>query len=413
MKVDRPQKLKICMLICHLIADPNIRVNPQIEICTYLTNFSHQVNWIISLGKDCPPRQFFVNDAKVYDIPYRHYFPGDSLPAKILNLVPNTLRRMRHILKIFREGEYNLIFVRDDPFDGLIAAYLKSKYRIPLVYELSDPLEQKWGAFKTEPSNPRWLYYPAFRFNAWLRVRVMKKADLVLPTTRWFEEALVKKGIPSIKLMSYPNGVDIGSFTNKDGADIRKRYHLNDSRVITYVGAIDRARNLGMLIEAFTMVRQKNWEVKLLMVGDGSDKENLEGLASKLGIRDEVIFTGQVAQSEVPYFIAASDIGVSPVPTFSYYKVSSPIKIFEYMAMAKPVVANEEIFEHKEVLEQSGGGLTVVYTAEAFARAVIELLSDPERARKIGKMGRKWVENNRTYEILARKLESRYYKLYE
>ena len=83
------------------------------------------------------------------------------------------------------------------------------------------------------------------------------------------------------------------------------------------------------------------------------------------------------------------------------------VKIFEYMAMAKPVVANEEIFEHKEVLEQSGGGLLVAYAKEQFAEAILKLLNNTKMARQMGKMGRYWVNNNRTYEILARNLEKR------
>ena len=116
-------------------------------------------------------------------------------------------------------------------------------------------------------------------------------------------------------------------------------------------------------------------------------------------------------QAAVPNFIAASDIGVSPVPPFSFYKLSSPIKMFEYMAMGKPVVANQEIPEHKEILEESGGGVLVSFTSEAFADAIIELLDSPEKAKEMGRWGREWVVKNRSYEILARQVEARYLAL--
>ena len=77
----------------------------------------------------------------------------------------------------------------------------------------------------------------------------------------------------------------------------------------------------------------------------------------------------------------------------------------------KPVVANEEIPEHKELLEQSGGGILVPFTPEAFANAIIELLDNPERAQEMGRRGREWVVKNRTYEILARHVEERYLEL--
>ena len=81
--------------------------------------------------------------------------------------------------------------------------------------------------------------------------------------------------------------------------------------------------------------------------------------------------------------------------------------------MGKPVVANQEIPDHKMVLEQSGGGILVSFTAEAFANAIIELIDDPERAAERGRRGREWISNNRTYEILARELETHYQKILE
>ena len=124
-----------------------------------------------------------------------------------------------------------------------------------------------------------------------------------------------------------------------------------------------------------------------------------------LGIDRDVIFVGQIPQDEVPSFIMASDIGISPVPPFSFYKMSSPIKMFEYMALAKPVIANEEIPEHKDVLERSSGGILVNYEPNSFANAIIELLDDPKRACELGQNGQDWIMKNRTYDLMAKDLE--------
>ena len=183
--------------------------------------------------------------------------------------------------------------------------------------------------------------------------------------------------------------------------------------MLIYLGVMGKVRKLEILIKAFAKVKEERQNVKLLMVGDGTGKEDLEKLVAELGVKDDVIFTGRVHQSKVPNFIAAADIGVSPIPPFYFYKVSSPIKMLEYMAMGKPVAANEEIFEQKEVLEQSGGGILVSFTSEALASAIIELLDYPETAREMGRKGCEWVVKNRSYEILAHKLEERYIHLLE
>ena len=409
MKPSITPKLNICMLI-PLLYQPDIEVRPQIGICSYLANFGHKVTWVMS-STASSTRQFFWNNVRVYAVPSVQCSGESSLFAKIFGKMSDALRRIRSIPGIFGEGEYNLIFVRDDVFDGLIAAYLQKKHHVPFVFELSNPLEQERGIYKIESKKPKFLYYVIAWFNSRIRVYIIKKADLILPTTQWFEEGLNKKGISKSKLMPYPNGIEVKSFVGKDGRDIVEKYNLSDSRVIIYIGTLDKARHLSLLIEAFARVSKEKRKARLVMVGDGNDRGNLERLAAELGIRDEVVFTGQVPQSEVPHFIAAADIGVSPVPPLSFYKVSSPIKTLEYMAMAKPVVANEEIFEHREVLAQSGGGISVPFTSEAFAAAIIELLDNPDKAVKMGSRGREWAVKNRSYEVLARRLEEKYLAL--
>lgn len=349
------------------------------------------------------------NGVSVYATPYISHLKESSLLAKILRRILNVLRRMRFIQKIVKEGKYNLVFIKDgEVFDGLLATYIKRRYKIPFVFYLSSSLEQNWEIFKIDSLKPKFLYYLIAKFTTLVKMHTMHKADLILPTTKWCGEELAKKGIPISKMMPYPESADIAAFANKDGRNIRGKYNLGNSKVVVYVGTISKARYLSTLIQAFSRVRKERGNAKLLMVGDGTDRGNLERLAEELGMRSEIIFTGQVSHLEVPDFVAAADIGISPVPPLSFYKVNSVTKMFEYMAGGKPVVANEEILEQKEVLEQSGGGILVPFTPEAFADAIIELLDNLERATEMGRRGREWVVNNRSYEIMARQIEERY-----
>lgn len=405
-------KLNICMLL-PLRYGPNMRINPQIGIASYLTRFGHSATWVIESDIHRSTQRFLLNGIDVYTVPYIHYLSEYSLFGKIVNLTLSTFRRIYLILKIFktREDCYDLIFVREEVFMRLLAFYIKQRYKIPFVYEIVNPSRQEWEGGKIEAKKPRILYYLIAKFNALTGIFIMKKANLVLPTTKWFAEELVKKGISRSKLLPYPNGVDIESFLNKDGKAVREKYRLADSKVVIYLGTMDKARYLGLLIMAFGKVKMRMGDVKLLMVGDGSDRENLERLTEALGIRDDVIFTGQVAQSEVPNYIAAADVGVSPIPPLSFYKVSSPIKMLEYMALGKPVVANEEIPEQEEIIRESGGGILVKFEEESFANGIIKLLDNPDKAREMGKNGCEWIMKNRTYEILARRLEEKYFDI--
>ena len=410
-KHDSHRKLKICMLLPYYYK-PDMLIYARQEIFSYITHFGHQVTWVISSEEDHQPQPLPLNGIKVYTIPYQHHSSRDWVLFRIFNRINYALRRARFILNIFRREKYDLIFVRNDVFDGLTAAYIKRRYKIPFVFELANPLEQEWETYKIMQQKPLPVLYLFTRFSKFLNMRLLHQADLVLPINQWLKDDLTKhKGIPGSKVMPISVGVDAKEFRGRDGREIIEEYQLSSSRVVIYEGVLDKIRNLSILLQAFSKVKRERQGVKLLIVGDGDDKENLQNLAHELGIQDEIIFTGRVPQSEVPDFIAAADIGVSPIPPLSFYKLSSPIKLFEYMAMAKPVVANEEILEQKDVLEQSGGGILVPFTPEALAQAIVELVDNPQKAAEMGQKGREWVMKNRSYEILARQVEEKYLEL--
>ncbi len=400
------------MILHHISYEPDTpldskwRIDPQVEVFAYLANFGHHVVWVIPSEVDRRVEPFFFRGAHVYVTPC---LQGTSLLRKIIKKVPNFLREMRLALRVVKEENCNIILTRDcEDVVTLIGAWIKRRYGIPWVFQIVNPPEMGREIAKIEGRKPMFVYHLIASMQILVKALAMKKADLFLPTSRRFKEQMVEQGISESKIMPYPNGVDMNLFSNRDGAAIRSKYHLDDSEVIIYVGTLARARYLSVLIQAFAKVRKERKNVKLLMVGQGNDEENLRRLAIELGVGDDVIFTGPVTHSEVPDFIAAADIGVSPVPPLSFYITSSPIKQVEYMAMAKPVVANEEIPEHKTVVEESGGGILVSFTPEAFADAIIELVDNPERATEMGRRGREWVVKHRTYEILARRIEQRF-----
>ncbi|MBI4267440.1 MAG: glycosyltransferase family 4 protein [Chloroflexi bacterium] len=403
--------LRICMLL-PIRYGPNMRVNPQIGIASYLVNFGHEICWVLSGENSRTGQRITLNGIEVHAAPYIHYFNEASLIGKGFNRILGMFKKARLALQTFKTSKYNVVFVREDTFDGIIGTIIKRKYKIPLVYELVDPLEQEVEGYRIENRKPLFLWQFLATIKASLKRYVMKKADLVLPTTGWFERDLSKIGIQKSKIMPFPNGVDLTSYPDPNRVEaIREKYHLKNCKVLLYLGVMAKMRKLEVLIEAFARAKETEPDIKLLLVGDGTGRNGLEKLATKLGVREDTIFTGQVPQAQVPDFIAVSDIGVSPVPPFSFYKVSSPIKMLEYMAMAKPVIANEEILEQREIIEQSCGGILVSFNIEAFASAMVEMLNDRERAKEMGRKGYEWVTKNRSFEILARRLERKYLQL--
>ena len=398
-------KINICMLL-GLRYGEKMRIYPTHEILSYITNFGHDVTWVLSSEEIREFQETTFNGVRVFVVPCR-YSEGF---LKIITKLLYAFRRMRFVFKNFKEEKYNMVFVRDGIFGGLLALSIKKRYKVPFVFEMSNPIEQSWELHKLY-SKHKYFWYFISKIEAHLTMHILHKADLVLPISKWLKEDFAKKGIERTKMMPLPEGIDPNKFSNANGEEIRKRYELKDSKVVIYIGTMNKQRHLDVLIYAFSKVKKYSGKVKLLMVGDGNDKSNIERLANELGIENDVIFTGQVPRSEVPDFIAAADVGASPVPPLDFYKLSSPTKMFEYMAMGKPVVANEEIPEHEEVIRESEGGMLVKFEDESFANGIMELLNNPERADEMGRRGKEWVVKNRSYEVIARELEKRYFEV--
>ena len=406
--IMRTRKLNLCLILPDPF-NPNFPARPAItEIYgKYLPSFGHRIIWITpsyKSGRHVQEDSF--NEIKIYTIPRSQY---SSLPLKIIDFILYYAKEYFFLTTIFKEEMSDIIQVRNDVFSALLAIRIRRKYKVPFVFQYSFPK----GVYKEQKLEKRHLFFFG-KFKNYIIKYILNEADLIFPISKWMEEDLINENIPKSKMMPLPMGVNPDLFSvNKNGSNIRDKYCLNKSQIILYIGTMDELRQLSKIIHAFAKVRKYKSNVKLLMVGDGNDKLNLEKLADDLGIKDDVVFTGQVPYFDVPFFIAAADICMCPVPPLSIYKISSPTKMFEYMACEKPVVANEEIPEQKEVIEESGGGILVKFEAESFADGIIGLLDNPDKAKEMGIKGHEWVVKNRSYENMARAVEKKYFELLE
>ncbi|MFC1915608.1 glycosyltransferase family 4 protein [Chloroflexota bacterium] len=372
----------------------------------YLPRFGHSVSWVLPVrkGEDYGSQR----RDNIYPVSYSK---GSFLPVIAINRILLSVKKARVTSRLFRSNRFHLVQAGDNLLDGIAAYYLKKRFKTPYVLKRDDILEKEW--YSTLKGYK--FLYPAIvlitLFNNLAFRWAIRAADLLLVTSKIMVERLARQGVPRDKIMVLPRGANIEIFSPAvNGKEVRKKYNLAEHPVILYLGTTSRIRQLDIILRAFARVREQKEAARLLIVGDGS-KEYLKDIAASLGLGDNVLFTGLVPYSEVPRFIAAADIALCPVPPLDIYTVSSPTKLFEYMAVAKPVIANKEIPEHKEVLEQSGGGILVPFTEESFAKAITELLDNPKRAAEMGQRGRKWVEKTASYEILARQVEARYLEL--
>lgn len=395
--------MKICILLSQLYSE-DMFVPPEVEVCTYLNKLGFEIHWVARTTSNS--KKVTRNETVVHLIRYPFGARSNNLLIKILRELVYAIYRSFTVYKLCKKEKYNFLIVRENMFDSITATILRKRFMFKCILELCNPLEQEWEMYKIEKPKPLLLFYLIARFQRKVYRFLFKRVDLILTTSRWAAESFISNGASEKQVMALPQGISRQRFEILPPFNI-KMIKPKGKKVIIYVGSVAKSRKLEVLIEAFKKLLSIRNDVILLIVGTGSAFEDLKMLVQTLYLSGNVVFTGNVKQNEVPYYIDMADVTVCPIPPFSFYKMSSPIKLFEYMAMGKPVVANIEIPEHKEVIEQSGGGLLVQYEPDAFASGILTLLNDEQMARELGNNGKNWVFSNRTYDILAVKLKKR------
>jgi glycosyltransferase involved in cell wall biosynthesis len=168
------------------------------------------------------------------------------------------------------------------------------------------------------------------------------------------------------------------------------------------VGSLKPWHGTETLFEAFRTLHATAPHTHLLIVGDGPGREALEEYARVNDFKDVVTFTGSVSYDNIPYYISAMDITVAPyIHSENFYY--SPIKLFEYMIMGKPVIAGR-IGQVEEVIDNDGTGVLFEPGNIAQLTAVLaQLVADAPRCQRLGARAQAWVQQERTWDNNARR----------
>ncbi|RME00891.1 MAG: glycosyltransferase family 1 protein [Calditrichaeota bacterium] len=204
--------------------------------------------------------------------------------------------------------------------------------------------------------------------------------------------------MPEDRISVLPNAVDPNRFTQTDEARVHEiRKPFTGKRVIGFVGSLKPWHGTETLLQAFERLHLENPQTHLLIVGDGPQREALEQFTERAGLGQAITFAGKIPHSEIPAYIAAMDITVAPyIPSENFY--FSPIKIFEYMAMGKPVVAGR-IGQVAEIVQHGKNGLLFEPgNIPELTRALVRLCQDPALGQALGACGKAWVLHERTWD---------------
>jgi sugar transferase (PEP-CTERM/EpsH1 system associated) len=219
---------------------------------------------------------------------------------------------------------------------------------------------------------------------------------------------IARAGVPEDRVITIHNGVDAERFPIKD-ASVAARIRANlgiplDAPVIGTVGRLHRQKDLASLLTAMVQVRARFPAVRLLLVGEGELRGDLEALAKSLGLVDAVTFAG--SRPDVAEILATLDVFVLP----SLWE-GMPNTVLEAMSVGLPVVATAVGGTPEVVVDGQTGILVPPQEPARLAEAIMLLLQDPEFGRKLGRVGRARVMSQFQISETVRRTETLYEQL--
>lgn len=227
------------------------------------------------------------------------------------------------------------------------------------------------------------------------------RCDMVVVPTKKVKMELLSYGIDKpIRIIS--NGLDLERFKNASSSWLREKYGIKAStKVILHVGRVGKEKSIDYLFDAYRDILSDIPDSIFVLVGDGSDEKPLTEYAKKLGIQNNILFTGGFLPESVPPMYKGADVFV-----FASKTETQGVVILEAMASGIPVVTVKDD-AYLEIFKNGKGGRMVDGDAHDFAREVIDVLSNDKKRELMVNESLKIVEGHSIL-ATAKELDSLY-----
>ncbi|HEY2762616.1 MAG TPA: glycosyltransferase family 4 protein [Pseudonocardiaceae bacterium] len=238
--------------------------------------------------------------------------------------------------------------------------------------------------------------------------RIGRDADVITVVSRYTRRRVSSAFGPDAALELLTPGVDSAAFCPDPASrrEIRRRYRIGEAPVVVCVSRLVARKGQDVLIRALPAIRDQVPGAVLLLVGDGPRIGTLRRLARSCDVADAVVFTGAVPWSQLPAHYAAGDVFAMPCRTRGRgLDVEGLGLVFlEAAAAGLPVVAGQSGGAAETVRPGETGEVVNGRDVAAVARAIAELLADPDRAAAMGRSGRSWMQHDWNWTCRARRL---------
>lgn len=296
---------------------------------------------------------------------------------------------------------HDVVYERNGLFKFGVAMACK-QLKLPYVlYVEADDIQESDFMGKPITGLLRWRAGEAIRYN-------LNAADCIICVSEPLKIHLTTNwGVPAEKIVVFPNVADVERFRPDPEvrAKVRASLGVDTNPLIIFVGNFYQWHDVATLLYAFAQALVAHPDARLVLVGDGAQRQVMWQRAADLGLSHAVQFTGLVAHAEVPRFMAAADIAVVPYPPMKQELWLSPLKLFEYMASGTAVIASRT-GQIVDVVQDGRNGLLVPPgDASAMGIALQRLIDDSALRARLGRQAREDAVRKHSWENYISHLE--------
>jgi glycosyltransferase involved in cell wall biosynthesis len=318
--------------------------------------------------------------------------PNKGSVRRILNYVSFMFSA---ILFSFLTGKADVV-VSTSPqfFCGMAGAFVAAIKRAPWVLEIRDLWPESIAAVEAI-SNPR-IIRMLEKIERWMYLH----ADRIVSVTDSFVSHFVARGVAPERIAVIKNGADLTAFSPAERENqFRQQYGFSGKFIASYVGTHGMAHALDTVLDAAQLL-QEEADIVFLLIGDGAERERLVQKKETMGLHN-LLMVSQLPKERMPEVLAASDACLVHLRRTDLFKSVIPSKIFEAMAMERPIILGVE-GESKTIIEAGRCGLCIEpENAREMADAVLQLHKNALLAETLGKNGRTFVAESFNRDNLA------------
>lgn len=398
--------MKILFLTDNFYPETNAPAKRTLEHCKEWVNLDHEITVITGVPNFPKGKVFKGYKNRLYQSKkidgilikrvWTYIAPNEGFFFRILDYISFMVTSF--LCGLFTK-KHDIVIATSPQFFTLISGYLISLFkRVPLVLEIRDLWPESIvavGAIKESS----WIIKILYK----IAIFLYKKSTIIICVTQSFKNDLIKKGIDGSKIFVVENGFDLNKnlTPNKSIKDIQNEYNIKkDEFIVSFTGTIGMAHGLEIILNSAKKIDSK---IKFLVIGDGAKKSELINRANTERLNN-IKFISNISWQEIVNINQIIDMHLVHLINSPEFKKVIPSKIFESMALKKPIIMGV-LGESRTIVDKAGCGLNIIpEDVDDLNRTIKYAINNPQIIDKMGMKGYNFLFQDYSRKKLANKM---------